>query len=165
MQKSLWQWTISIRVMRKFGRKYLIKILFIFIFLWMISPVMIPDDYSGLTGKKKEVAEAAIRETDKEWGLLIQRFSIKNITKCNSGWEVEVIEHTIFNIPVVKATHTVVPSISKVNKYHAISGSFRYANPYAFWVILFSILSTNLIIFSPLILLIYYLVKKRMKMI
>jgi len=129
----------------------------------MISPVVLPDDYSRLSKEEKEVAKAAIEGVDKEWGLFIQRFSIRNITDYNSQWEVEVIEHTIFNIPVVKATCTVVPSISEVYKYHATSCSFRYANPYAFWAILLSILITKLFIFSPFILLTYYLIRKRKK--
>ncbi|MFO7967842.1 MAG: hypothetical protein R6U44_09625 [Archaeoglobaceae archaeon] len=149
--------------MRRFGRKRISIIFFIFIFLWMISPVILPNDYSGLSGEEREVAEAAVRETDMEWGLPIQRFSIENITKSDSEWGVEVVQYTIFNIPVAKATHTIVPSISKVWKYHSISGSFRMINPHGFWVYLLSILTTYLIIFSTLVLTFYYLIRKKKK--
>jgi len=44
----------------------------------MVSPVIIPDDYSGYTGEERRVVEATFSDDDPEIGR-IQRFSVKEV--------------------------------------------------------------------------------------
>lgn len=120
----------------------------------MVLPTILPNDYSRLSEGEIEIAEIAVRSVKKEWGFLFYRFSVINVTKKDSKWEVELIEHGLFNVPVIKASCVVSPDM-----YYAESCRFEKIGPYAFWLLLLSYLIAKLITilirFLPFILFIY----------
>lgn len=51
----------------------------------MLSPIYLPDDYSGYMGEEKEMIAKAVDDADVELGP-IQRFSVKSVTRYDSEW-------------------------------------------------------------------------------
>mgnify|MGYP000044198074 CR=1 FL=1 len=141
----------------------LIKFVFsILIFIWMVSPVIIPDDYSGYTGKEREIAEVAVRATDPGERGLIERYRIEKVQNINSKWEVEIIIYSIFNFPVEKASCTLTSSDGRYEYWAECS--FEEITPLSFWLILMSIFITILFKFGAILLIglmVYYLKKKK----
>ena len=134
------------------------RLIIIFLFLWMISPVIIPDDYSGYVGDEKKIAEIAVREVNFDYGGLFMRTSVENITKCDSGWEVRIISYSLFNIPVIGSNITIQRSTSGFSPKYI---SFTEIIPFASWVRLLPLFIAGLIIFGFPVLAIYYFIKKR----
>jgi hypothetical protein len=91
------------------NKRKIIKIILIVFFFWMVSPVIIPDNYSGYTGEERRVVEATFSDDDPEIGP-IQRLSVKEVTKYDSKWQVKIIHHTLFNIPAIESNLTVIQS-------------------------------------------------------
>lgn len=95
---------------RKHNNVKIIKFVLISLLLWMISPLFIPDDYGGYTGDERKAVEAALSEDDYPEIGPIQRFSVKEVTKHDSTWQVILVRHTLFNIPAAESKITVVRS-------------------------------------------------------
>ena len=126
----------------------------------MLSPIYLPDEYSGYIGEEKEMIEKAVDDADVELGP-IQRFSVKSVTRYDSEWEIKIIHYTIFNIPVRESNITVVRSD---DGFHAPDGSFRDIAPFASWIILLSALATIFIEFGVPVLSIGYLINKKWRL-
>lgn len=123
----------------------------------MLSPIYLPDEYSGYIGEEKEMIAKAVDDADVELGP-IQRFSVKSFIRYDSEWEIKIIHYTIFNIPVRESNITVVQSD---DGFHATDGNFRDLIPFASWIILLSVLVTYFIIFFLPVLSIGYLINKK----
>ncbi|MFZ3385382.1 MAG: hypothetical protein WA144_15795 [Candidatus Methanoperedens sp.] len=143
--------------MRDPENRKLVTIIFIISFLWMLSPIYLPDEYSGYIGEEKEMIEKAVDDADVELGP-IQRFSVKSVTRYDSEWEIKIIHYTIFNIPVRESNITVVLSD---DGFHAPDGSFTDLVPFASGIILLSALATYFTVFALPILSIGYLINKK----
>jgi len=128
----------------KLGRRKLVKITFTILFLWILSPVFLPNDYSGYVGEEREIIAKPVDDADVELGP-IQRFGVNSVTRYDSEWEVKISHYTIFNIPVRESNITVVRS---ANGFRATDGSFRDIIPFAGWIILLSSLVTYFIVFG-----------------
>jgi|LGVF01.1.fsa_nt_gb hypothetical protein len=63
------------------------------------------------------------------------RLDVKNITKCDSGWEVRIISYSLFNIPVIETNITIQRSDKSASGFLS-SGSFTEIFPFASWVLL-----------------------------
>jgi len=126
----------------------------------MLSPVFLPDDYSGYTGEEKEMIATAVDDADVELGP-IQRFSVKSFIRYDSEWEIKIIHYTIFNIPVRESNITVVRSDSG---FRAIDGSFTDLIPSATWIILLSAVVTFFIVFGFPVLAVGYLINKKWRL-
>ena len=131
----------------------------------MVSPVAVPDNYSGYTGEEREIAEVAIKGTDPGERGLIERYKIEKVRKIDSKWEVEVIIYSIFNIPVKKAVCIV--AASDIMSGYRTECSFEEITPLSFWLISISIFITILFKFSIILLIglmIYYFGKRKYQM-
>lgn len=135
-------------------REKIIKIILIFLFFWMVSPVIIPDDYSGYAGEDRRVVEATFPHDDPEIGP-IHRFNVKEVTKHDSKWQVKIIHHTIFNIPAIESNMTVVQS---GNSLSVTDLNFERLTPFVNLFLLIQILAYYIVIFGFPILIIYYIV-------
>lgn len=121
----------------------------------MISPVIIPDDYSGYTGEERRVVEATFWLDDPEIGP-IQRFSVKEVTKYDSKWKVKIIHHTLFNIPAIESNFTVIQS---GNGLSVTDEDFKKLTPFVTLFTLIQILIFYIFLFGIPISTIYYLIK------
>ena len=128
--------------------------------LRMLSPIYLPDEYSGYIGEEKEMIEKAVDDADVELGP-IQRFSVKSLIRYDSEWEIKIIHYTIFNIPVRESNITVVRSD---DGFHAPDGSFTDLIPFASGIILLSALATYFTVFALPILSIGYLINKKWRL-
>lgn len=126
----------------------------------MLSPIYIPNDYSGYVGEEKEIIAKAVDDADIELGP-IQRISVKSFIRYDSEWEIKIIHYTIFNIPVRESDITVAISD---DGFHATDGSFRDLIPFASWIILLSVLATYFIMFFLPVLFIGYLINKKWRL-
>ena len=93
-------------------------ILITLLLIWCYSPVFLPDDYSGLTGEKKEIAEMAIEGAKAEWEVVLWRYKVTEVVKNDTRWDVFLTGYGFFNIPIKKTEVTI--SNGKV-----CGGSFR----------------------------------------
>lgn len=123
----------------------------------MLSPIYIPNDYSGYVGEEKEIIAKAVDDADVELGP-IQRISVKSFIRYDSEWEIKIIHYTIFNIPVRESDITVARS---EDGFHATDGSFKDLIPLASWIILLSAIVTFFIVFVLPVLSIGYLINKK----
>jgi len=149
---------MAIQSSRNIVSKNVKRLIIFFLFLWMISPVIIPDDYSGHVGDERKIVEIAVREVNFDYGGLFMRSSVKNITECDSGWEVRIISCSLFNIPIIESNITIQRSASG---FSPKSSSFTEIFPFASWVLLLPFFIACLIIFGFPVLAIYYFMKTR----
>lgn len=115
----------------------------------MYSPLLLSDDYSGLSEKEKEIAEYAVRFADIEYGY-VQRTVVERVSIHDLSWKVEFTVYGFFNIPL---TDCVVESEGSLTHF-----SFRDTvtfTPLVGWLSIFSPL------YLPIVLLVYYLFRQR----
>ena len=127
--------------------------------IWCYSPVFLPDDYSGLTGEKKEIAEMAIEGAKAEWEVVIWRYKVTEVVKNGTRWDVSLRGYGFFNIPLKKVEVTVAEG-------RVCGGSFRNYFPgadlIAWAMVAIWLLSIAALLFAPIYLL-YRLRKEREK--
>lgn len=137
------------------NKRKIIKIILIVFFFWMVSPVIIPDNYSGYTGEERRVVEATFSDDDPEIGP-IQRLSVKEVTKYDSKWQVKIIHHTLFNIPAIESNLTVIQS---GNGLSVTDFDFEKLTPFATLLALIQILIFYIFLYGVPISTIYFLIK------
>jgi|Deesub1362A_J573_1020465.scaffolds.fasta_scaffold03928_5 hypothetical protein len=95
-----------------------IAVLIFVLLVWCYSPVFLPDDYSGLAGERKEMAEIAIESAKTEWEVVLWRYKVTDVVRNNTWWDVSLTGYGFFNIPLKKVEVTIADG-------RACSGSFR----------------------------------------
>ncbi len=142
---------------KKFAQKR--AILITLFLMWCYLPVFLPDDYSGFSGEKREIAEIAIEGAKTEWEVVLWRYKVTEVVKNGMRWDVSLTGYGFFNIPLKKVEVTVAEG-------RVCGGSFRDYFPgadlVAWAMVAIWLLSIAALLFAPAYLL-YRLRKEREK--